>query len=218
MAPISQTQTRVLYDYLGSLQKVHLLTSWLNACVEAEKLKIDHSSFKQMRREKVVPKRLGKQISKGSEMEPFSANEDQAIAALIKETASRKEAAFKKAVDQWTIIRNDLATHLVNRPNLLKDMEKLCDGKVARVKREHQSKADHNLKTLISTSKWEAMARPGAVIDMSGNRINKTEKKLLSFGLKFSTGLNDSKPLHVPRALNSFKSRYANDPSVPNIG
>ena len=99
------------------------MTSWLNACVEAEKLKIDHSSFKQMRREKVVPKRLGKQISKGSEMEPFSANEDLAIAALIKETASRKEAAFKKAVDQRTIIRNDLATHLVNRPGLLKDME-----------------------------------------------------------------------------------------------
>ena len=77
MAPISQTQTRVLYDYLGSLQKVHILTSWLSACVDAEKLKIDYSSFKQMRREKVVPKRLGKQISKGSEMEPFSANEDQ---------------------------------------------------------------------------------------------------------------------------------------------
>ena len=75
MAPISQTQTRVLYDYLGSLQKVHILTSWLSACVDAEKLKIDYSSFKQMRREK-VPKRLGKQISKGSEMEPFSANED----------------------------------------------------------------------------------------------------------------------------------------------
>ena len=60
MAPISQTQTRVLYDYLGSLQKVHILTSWLSACVDAEKLKIDYSSFKQMRREKVVPKRLGK--------------------------------------------------------------------------------------------------------------------------------------------------------------
>ena len=77
MAPISQTQTRNLYDNLSNLQKVHLLTSWLSACVDAEKLKIDYSSFKQMRREKVVPKRLGKQISKGSEMEPFSANEDQ---------------------------------------------------------------------------------------------------------------------------------------------
>ena len=217
MAPISQTQTRVLYDYLGSLQKVHILTSWLSACVDAEKLKIDYSSFKQMRREKVVPKRLGKQISKGSEMEPFSANEDQAISVLIKETASRKEAAFKKAADQWSNIRNDLTPHLVSRPNLFKEMEQVRDKKVAAVKREHQGKADHNLKTLISSSKWEAMARPGAVIDMSGNRINKTEKKLLSFGLKFSTGLNDSTPLHVARALNSFKSRYANDPSVPNI-
>ena len=61
------------------------------------------------------------------------------------------------------------------------------------------------------------MARPGVVVDLSGSRINKTEKKLLSFGLKFSTGLNDATPLHVARAVNSFRHRHANNLNVPNI-
>ena len=54
--------------------------------------------FKQMRREKVVPKRLGK-LHKGinSDIEPFMEIEDQAITKLIKETAVCKESAFSKA-------------------------------------------------------------------------------------------------------------------------
>ena len=58
MAPNSTLQTRDLYDYLGSYQKVPLLTLWINSCVRFEELKVDHSSFKQMRREKVVPNDL----------------------------------------------------------------------------------------------------------------------------------------------------------------
>ena len=96
MAPRNNTpqpQAQVLYNYLGNFQLVHLLTSWVNAVSRFEELKIDHSSFKQMRREKLIPKRLGRVISKANVLEPFTAIEDQAVADLIKETASCKGQA-----------------------------------------------------------------------------------------------------------------------------
>ena len=73
------------------------------------------------------------------------------------------------------------------------------------------------MNTQIANSKWERLARPGAVIDMSGNRINKAEKNLLSFGLNFSTGLNDQTPLDVAKALNSFRYQHRNDLDVPSV-
>ena len=81
MAPtLNATQSRGLMDFLGSHQKIHLLMAWVNARVRAEELKIDVSAFKQMRKEKVLPKRLGRAPSMGSDLEPFSAREDHAIA------------------------------------------------------------------------------------------------------------------------------------------
>ena len=54
-------------------------------------------------------------------------------------------------------------------------------------------------------------------IDGKGGRVSQIELKFLSLGLKFSTGLNDQTPLHIARAVNSFKSRYKHDPRVPDI-
>ena len=181
------------------------------------KLKIDHATFKTMRREKLVPKVLGKAVSKGSEMEPYSLREDQGVRQLIKDTASLKETAHTRASETWDALKNATNAHLTTRPGILQELQSYCNGRVAKVKAEYQRKADHNLKTQIANSKWERMARPGVVIDMSGNRINKTEKNLLSFGLKFSTGLNNQTPLDVAKALNSFRHRHRHDLNVPSV-
>ena len=174
---LNKTQTRGLFDFLGSHHMTNFLHHWVNASEKFMKLKIDHTTFKTMRREKLVPKVLGKSVSKGSEMEPYSLREDQAVRQLIKDTASHKEAAHIRATETWDTLKNAANAHLTTRPGILKELQSYCNGRVAKVKAEHQRKADHNLKTQIAKSKWERMARPGVVIDMSGNRINKTEKK-----------------------------------------
>ena len=119
MAPkLSLSQACDLKDFLGNHQKVSLLQSWTNVKCRAEELKVDHSSFIQMRKEKVLPKRLGKTPGDGSELEPFSAREDQAIAKLIRETKVLKEAAFGKAAERWAILYRETTPLLLERPNI----------------------------------------------------------------------------------------------------
>ena len=218
MAPtLNATQSRGLMDFLGSHQKIHLLMAWVNARVRAEELKIDVSAFKQMRKEKVLPKRLGRAPSMGSELEPFSAREDHAVAQLIKDKIESREVAFARAAERWSTLTRNVSPLLDSRPSLLNDVKAFCNVKLNKVKKDKAKKVSHSLKSLISTSKWEQYARPGAVVDMSGGRLSKIERQLLSFGLKFSTGLNEHTPLDVASALNKFRSRYANDPRVPDI-
>ena len=82
-----------------------------------------------------------------------------------------------------------------------------CETMVSRAKREKQKKADHNLKSAISNSRWERMVRPDTVVDMSGGKLTKTERQVLSLGLKFATGLNDRTPLYVATAATKFRSQ-----------
>ena len=83
MAPhITSSQSHALYDFLGSHQKLHFLLAYIDSCIRATELKIDHGSFKLMRNEKVIAKRLGKAYSKGNDLEPFTAREDQAMKQL----------------------------------------------------------------------------------------------------------------------------------------
>ena len=173
---LTKTQTRGLFGFLGNHHMTNLLHQWISASERAIKLKINHTTFKIMRREKLVPKVLGKAVSKGSEMEPFSLKEDQAVKQLIKDTATLKEAAHIRANETWEALKDASTAHLNTRPGILQELQSYCNGRVAKVKTEHQRKADKNLKTQIANSKWESMVRPGVVIDMSGNRINKTEK------------------------------------------
>ena len=60
MAPRITPQSHVLYDFLGSHHKLQLLQEWVKCCVRAMELKIDYGAFRQMRKEKVIAKRLGK--------------------------------------------------------------------------------------------------------------------------------------------------------------
>ena len=97
MAPNSNHNSRGLSDFLASHRMLHLLRSWTGECVKAEELKLDHRCFKQMRREKVLPKRLGKSYSRGTDIEPFTDREEKAITQLIKDTYNSKEATFARA-------------------------------------------------------------------------------------------------------------------------
>ena len=219
MAPkLSQAQTRGLFDFLSSHQKISSVLTWKAACLRAEELKLDVKSFKQMRGEKVVPKRLGN-LHKGlnSDIEPFTEIEDRAISTLIKETATRKETAFTRVKELWSNIVRDLRPLQDTRPNILDDLKAYCNGKITQAAKVKQTEIDRNLKFLISRSRWNKAVRPGEVVDMSGNRISKTEKELLSLGIKFSTGTNDRTALDVATAVNKFLYRHKNDPKVPDI-
>ena len=219
MAP-KQTQAKIrgLFDFLSNHQKISSVETWTLACLRAEELKLEVNSFKQMRREKVVPKRLGK-LHKGinSDIEPFTEIEDQAITKLIKETAVRKESAFSKASGLWSNIVRDLTPLQVHRPKILEEVETYCNGKVTKGVRAKQAVIKRNLKFLISSSRWNKAVRPGDVVDMSGNRISKTERELLSLGIKFSTGLNDRTALDIATAINKFRYQHKLDLKVPNI-
>ena len=125
---LSNSQVRGLYDFLGGHQKIAILQSWCVSAVRAEEAKIDYLSFKQMRREKVIPKRLGRAPGIGGELEPFSLKEDQAISQLIRDTADLKESAFRRATKDWEILRRELTPLQAERPTLLADVKKLCTG------------------------------------------------------------------------------------------
>ena len=132
MAPkLSQTQSCGLFDFLSSHQKISSVLTWKAACLRAEELKLEVKSFKQMRGEKVVPKRLGN-LHKGlnSDIEPFTKIEDQAISNLIKETATRKETAFNRVKELWSNIVRDLRPLQDTRPNILCDLKAYCNGKI----------------------------------------------------------------------------------------
>ena len=49
---------------------------WVDVRIRAETLKVDVSSFRQMRREKVLPPHLGRIHREESELEPFTATEN----------------------------------------------------------------------------------------------------------------------------------------------
>ena len=105
----------------------------------------------------------------------------------------------------------------MRRPTLMKDITSYCFLKVDKVKEEKTVKADEELKRLIRGSKWERFVRPGSIEDMSGGKISWDEKKLLSLGLKFSTGMNERTPLDVATALNRFRYQHDNDPRIPSL-
>ena len=172
MAPtLSSTQTRVLFDFLGDHHKIPLLLSWVSVRVRAEELKLDYSAFKQMRNEKVLPKRLGNQRSRDDTIEPFTAREHQAISQLIKETATLKEAAFTRATESWNVLNCEVIPLLVERPSLIENIKAFCNGKVIKAKKDKQRNIDHNLKSLIANSRWEQSMRPGAVVDMTRGKL-----------------------------------------------
>ena len=203
MAPtLSSTQTRVLFDFLGNHHKIPLLLSWVSVCVRAEEIKLDHSAFKQMRNEKVLPKRLGKQHSKDDTQEPFTAKEYQAISQLIKDTSTLKEAAFSRAKESWNALNRELTPLLVERPTLIENIKAFCNCKISKAKKEKLKNINHNLKSLIANSRWEQAMRPGSVVDMTRGKLKPDEKKLLSLGLKFSTGINSNTPLDVAKMVN----------------
>ena len=218
MAPtFTKLQARGLFNFLGSHQKITLLQIWVNTRVKAEELKVDMNSFRQMRAERVLPKRLGKIPGRGNDIDPFTDSEDRAISQLIKDTSDRKEAAFARAAENWSTLNRAVSTLRTERPTLMNDIRGFCNMKVKKAREDKQKKADHNLKTLIRDSKWEQVARPGAVVDMSNRRLNIMERKLLSLGLKFSTGLNERTPLDVATSVNKFRTQHAHDPRVPDL-
>ena len=219
MAPkLSQAQTRSLFDFLSSHQKISSVLTWKSACLRAEELKLEFKSFKQMRGEKVVPKRLGN-LHKGlnCDIEPFTEIEDKAISRLIKETAVRKETAFARVAELWSNIVRDISPLQDTRPNILEEIKAYCNGKVTQASKVKQAAIDRNIKFLISRSRWNKAVRPGEVVDMYGNRISKIKRELLSLGIKFSTGLNERTPLDVATAVNKFHYRYKHDPKVLDI-
>ena len=59
---------------------------------------MDVASFKQMRGEKVLPKRPGRVPRGGSDIEPFTSNVEQALTKLIKETTVRKIQPMHESV------------------------------------------------------------------------------------------------------------------------
>ena len=179
MAPNSNHNTRDLFNFLGSYQKLHLLRTWVSECVKAAELKIDHTAFKQMRREKVLPKRLGKAYSKGSDLEPFTAREAQAVTQLIKDTFNSKEAAFGRAGERWRTLHREIEPLVAERPSLVVEINRYCDAMVLKAKKEKQKKVNLNIKSAISTSRWERMTRPDTVVDMSGGRLAKIEHQVL---------------------------------------
>ena len=105
----------------------------------------------------------------------------------------------------------------VHRPRILGEVENYCNGKVTKGVRVKQAVINRNLKFLLSSSRWNKAVRPGDVVDMSGNRISKTERELLSLGIKFSTGLNDRTTLDIATAINKFHYSNKHDLKVPNI-
>ena len=217
MASYNNYNTRGLYNYLASFQKLQFLQSWVDECVKAEELKIDYKSFRNMRKEKVLPKRLGRTYSKGADLEAFTAREDQAITQLIKDTYNSKEGAFGRAGERYRTLSREIEPLIADRPSLMEEISSHCDLMVSKAKKEKQKKANHNLKSAISNSRWERMVRPEMVVDMSGGKLTKTERQVLSLGLKFATGLNDRSPLDVATAVNKFRAKHANDPRIHDI-
>ena len=145
MAPTLTTRhVRDIYSFLGSIRCAPLLQQWVNASVKFEELKVDHKSYREMRREKVLPKVLGKALSKANEMEPFSEAEDKALQRLIKETNLRKEAANIKASDCWTSLREAVSPHIAERPDILQELKCYCNGKINKAKAVHLKKATNN--------------------------------------------------------------------------
>ena len=78
----------------------------------------------------MVPKRLGN-LQKGlnSDIEPFTEIEDRAISKLIKETATRKEAAFARVTELWSNIVRDLRPLQDTRPSILEELKITAMGK-----------------------------------------------------------------------------------------
>ena len=185
--------------------------------MKAEECKVDYSSFRQMREEKVTPKRLGRPAANNVDIEPFTAKQDQDLAKLIRDTFIRKEAAFSKAAQEFATLSREVSSLIPARPTLMNDMKAFCHTKVEEARKVKTKNAARELKVLIRESKWERAVRPGAVVDMSGGKLSQNERKLLSFGVKFSTGTNGSSALDIATALNRFKYQYATDPRVPDI-
>ena len=99
MAPkLSQTQVCGLFNFLGRYQKVSVLESWRSARVRAEEIKVNWNSFKQMRREKVLPKCIGNMRPTGdTDISPWTIKEEEALLDLIKSTKEAKERAFARS-------------------------------------------------------------------------------------------------------------------------
>ena len=162
MAPTLTTRhVRDIYSFLGSIRCAPLLQQWANTSARCEELKVDYNTYREMRREKVLPKILGKALSRANEMEPFSEAEDKALKKLINETKLRKEAAYNKASECWTALRAAVPPYFAERPDILQELKRYCNSKVNRAKGAHLKKANNNLKTQIANSKWERLARPG---------------------------------------------------------
>ena len=218
MATLSKSQAQGLFNFLGSHQQIQPLLTWTKLRVKAEEVKVDYSSFRQMRAEKVVPKRLGRVRSTNSDdIEPYTAKQEQAITELIKGTADHKETAFARAKQAFATLSREVSSLRTERPSLMNELKAYCNGKVKKARDEKLKKAARTLKSLIRESKWESAVRPGTVVDMSGGKLSQNERKLLSLGLKFSTGLNERTALDVATAVNKFQHQHIKDPHVPSL-
>ena len=108
-----------------------------------------------MRREKVLPKRLGKKYSNGTDLEPFTEREEKAITQLIKDTRNSKEAAFARRDGCRRTLHRETEMLVAERPSLVDQMKAHCDAIVKKAKKEKLKKTDQNLKVAISNSRWE---------------------------------------------------------------
>ena len=217
MVKLTKPQMRGLFNFLGSHRKVQFLSKWWQVRVKAEEWKVDYSTFRQMREEKVTPKRLGQVSGNNVDIDPFTAKQDQDLAKLIKDTFIRKQSAFSKAAQEFATLSREVSPLIPARPSLMNEIMAFCHTKVEEARKVRTKNAARELKILIRDSRWERAVRPGAVVDMTGGKLSQNERKLLSFGLKFSTGTNDSSALDIATAVNRFKYQHANDPCVPDI-
>ena len=88
-------------------------------------------------------------LSLGSDMEPFSAKEDQVIHQLIKETAALKEATYRWANERWDILNREISPLRAERPTILDDVKAFCNGRINKAKMVKQKKHRHSMKQLI---------------------------------------------------------------------
>ena len=123
MATLSKSQAQGLLNFLGSHQKIQLLLTWTKLRVKAEEVKVDYSTFKQMRAEKVVPKQLGRfRSSSSDDTEPYTAKQEKAITELIKDTSDRKEAAFARSAEAFATSRK-VSSLQTEQPSLMNDLK-----------------------------------------------------------------------------------------------
>lgn len=189
----------------------HLYHNFKKNLLKAHRLKNQLKFLKECRNEKIVPKSLLPKKLRNFNNQPFSKIDEEVLTATIKKTSVEVKSAFRNCDKATVMLRNSVTVEWWCT---------LSDYVYSLLRRQNffdKRNLSAKLESLFQNSLWSKESNPELYENLSSYQLNKTEKQVLGFGMKFAIAKHQVDPIRVAESFKKLEKHKSEGLSLEYI-